>query len=67
MVLATSLDLFMPCRRRIGQQQNSDKKRGGKKSRPAPFGQAPLLNLPDAIPASGNQQPNRQDSPRKRI
>jgi hypothetical protein len=43
------------------------KNEAGNRSRPAPFGQAPLLNLPDAIPASGNQQPNRQDSPRKRI
>jgi hypothetical protein len=29
-VFATGLDLFMPCRRRIGQQEKLNKKRGGK-------------------------------------
>jgi hypothetical protein len=37
-------------------KKNADKKRDGKKwknSRPAPIGQAPLLNLPDDATAAG--------------
>ena len=49
-VFATGLDLFMPCRRRIGQQQNSDKKRGGKSIPPRPIWTSPAAQLARCYP-----------------
>jgi len=65
-VFATGLDLFMPPAAESVNNKIQIKNEAGNRSRPAPFGQAPLLNLPAAIPASGNQQPIRQDSPTKK-
>jgi hypothetical protein len=52
-VFATGLNLFMPPAAESVNNKIQIKNEAGNRSRPAPFGQAPLLNLPDDATAAG--------------